>query len=362
MPAPTLTRGQGGLAQHVYLCDIVGTGTEANPFVPAGIPPEAVPGWIDLRPDPSVATGYGIVAMTAPVLDARLRLFAGSHGEGLAVTSRVMMGNRLGLTLTQAGGPSVADMLAELLVDHARVDGTRWRPLTTAADGAKRIHLAGTQVWSQTGPSVPNSQTYIETWPGGDGTTLTTAAGRNYNWTETENSEVVSARVRPADTVLAAHRCVLDSILDTTNHYIEGDCAMTSRGSNVVQTRLEGRFGDANNNYHNNYRRDTTVQRALAKRVASSNTTLGSDTTDPGASFTSRLTCNGSTITMRHAGVDLFSVTDTSLSGQTQCAFFQLTSNTVGDATMGQVTIADVVSAVSGAFYYRYYHRMLVAA
>lgn len=344
---------------HIYLCDIVGDGSELNPFVPAGVPPEAVPGWIDLRPDPTVATGHGIVALPARVRDPRLRLFAAASEETLAATSQTTIGNRLGLTLAKRA--SVAAMLAELLVDHARTDGTRWRPLRAGVDGAMRVFLAGREVWRQEGPRRAHSKSYVETWSGGDGTTLTVAAGRQFDWTETENSEVVSARVRPADLVLAAHRCLLNSVLDTDDHYVEADCAMTSRASGAVQLRLEARYGDANNNYHNNYRRDTTVQRMLGKRVASTNTTLGSDTTDPGASFSSRLSCDGSAIEMRHAGVTLYSVTDTALTGQTQCAFFGLTSNTVGDVSVGQVTIADIVAA-GFARYYQHYYRTMVAA
>lgn len=332
----------------LYLCDVVGTGKGLvedgvdDPFRPAIGSRTVIPGWLDLRPDPTVATGYGLVELPVRVTrDSRLRLFADDPAEPLSATAESLLGSRLSLTFTRRA--TVKDAITELLTDHARTDGTRWRPLTIGHDGCRRVFIGGREIDVLAGPAPSHSQSHSESWPT-NGTTL--SSGQDNVWAQRDAgnlAEVSSGVLRASTTATAQHGATSGSgLLDSANHYISAAMTIASKSGTLQRTSVECRFTNGTNLYRAHWRRETANERGLLKRVTGTQTALGSDSTDPGAAFTGECRADGSTISMSLGGTVIFSVTDTSLTTPSVIACFGINTAVVGDATIGATTFADL--------------------
>lgn len=338
---------QGVLNGHLYLCDIVGTGTEADPFRPP-IPGGVIAPWLDLRPDHSMSAGYGLVFSPVPITDSRMRLFAADAGENLATVSRTMIGNRLSLTLGMAQ-PSVSEMLRELLEDHATTDGTRWKPLRSQVNGEVAIHMGGQQMFSRQDAPRSHSQNYTETFP-----TTGTSAAQVVTWvTESATWNIVAGtpnvcRANAAGGSTALYRT---PALDSDDHAITGTFDLTSAAENNITVLRVRRSTTVDTDYRAQAQRNSGGHlRILRARVSGTNTTLASDTTDPGASGTQLCSADGSSIRGVVGSFDQ-TVTDTGITGNLPVGIGVFAASTVSRAQLrGDLNIYDIVAAATYGF------------
>ena len=125
---------------HYRMVPYVGTGTDGDPFIPAGAAAAAAAGFpwwsIDLRPDPTERAGWCLLATGHGPPDG----VALPDDPDAVMTSRVQrqLADRMGVSISAR---SVRDLLPELLIDHAREDGTRWRPVKPDHTGRRIMHL-----------------------------------------------------------------------------------------------------------------------------------------------------------------------------------------------------------------------------
>lgn len=343
----------------LYLTSILGNGSEGNTFtVPALDQPGA--GWIDLRPDPTVAAGRGILYLPVSVADARLLTLANGVDEILPRMVQTQLANAFSLTLRQT---RVDRIVAELLLDHARTDGTRWRSLRPDRAGFYAIWLGGLgKVWENGSPQVwadpavlaatmgyrPSRRdflkgagllvglaagilatrrfaaaaTFLETWPT-DSSTL--SSGQDQVWNEDSNDAQVSANKLSAVTTgaIVVGRST-SAVVSTDNHIVSADLELPTRDGSIRQVGVGCRKINSTTltYYRMMLRRRTTGDvRSLHKMVAGSATLLVQDTVDPGAGpVPTSVLANGSTI-LGTASATFGPVTDTQITGNNLGAY-----------------------------------------
>ena len=330
----------------LYSCAIVGTGAEDDPLRPPFSGEDRRIGWICLGP-PGSSAGRGLLWLPTDTTDSRIRKIADLPGERPTNGIRNVLQNELGITLASPSTVSLATVIAEILRDHGRTDGTRWGILQPSKLRQQfEIHLGELgAIWTQAAVVGPSTQSFSETWPT-NGDTIST--GQDQAWTELTNSvEVSSGVLRPTSTAVTYARC--DSSLDTSAQYHQFDFTLTDGVtlSNIAQPMV--RFTDLNNHYRAVARRRSTTghERVGAKRVASTTTTIVTgDTTDPGASGTIKVTIDGSTMTIdigayNSSGTDGTPELTAVLTGGVSL----FSQGGVGQATADNHTIADVVAA-----------------
>lgn len=110
----------------LYLSKIIGDGlTPETAFRPIGLE-EPGAGWINFNP-----AMFGIVYLPTPKTAPGLVKLADSVTEKLPLSIITTIKNRFGITITS---DTLSDILSEMLILHAREDGTRWRPLKPSAN------------------------------------------------------------------------------------------------------------------------------------------------------------------------------------------------------------------------------------
>lgn len=330
----------------LYLCDVVGTGTDADPLRPPTDEPGS--GWVCLAP-PGSLMGKGILFLPTHAVSPRLVQLADLADELVSGPVRTRLQNALSLTLTQT---RFAAILAELLTVHGRLDGTRWGLLRPSV-ARQRFEIwlgALGLIWSAPAPPTPATQTFTETWPT-NGTTL--SSGQDQVWTETTGDlEVAAGVLRAVATTLQINHARCESVLDTSNQRHEASFTLVDGSTVVNAVRPSVRCSDSNNEY----RVDATRRSGGAgyirrgeKRVASVNTTIVTNSaSDPGASGTISVTIDGSTMSIvigaySNNGTDGTPELLTNLKG----AVHVLAVSAVGDATLDTHTIADVAAAAT---------------
>lgn len=305
---------------HYYLVPYVGKGTSDDPYRPRGAPLDGEP-WagLDLRPDATSITGNGLLA-----LPDRVQALAGFHlGDEPYTRSEAVRQNissRLGLSLRER---SLAGIAGELMVEHAREDGTRWRPVQADASGIFRVHL-GELVWQMR--AVQGGADYAETFDKADSTIL----GPDLVWTETAGThlQVVSNRIRAgtAGTLGRARAAPSGANLMGANHYVElTNVALQTPTVNDNRISVCARYSTSAETYYIYRRRVDSAGTAfndLQKSVAGAVTALGTGTATAMVSGEGiRLVANGSQISgiLYDPGVPLISpevkitVTDTAI-------------------------------------------------
>lgn len=330
----------------IYLSPIVGTGTEENPFralwsgiydMPSGT------GWIDLRPDCTVATGFGILSLAAPSSDPRLTELCETPDEALSAARRRRFGNALGLTLL---GARFHDLLAELLLIHARTDGSRWRPLLPTIHLRYEIWLGGWgRIFQQ--PLIAGGSSLAETWPT-NGTTI--SSGQDNPWTEdlgdvavvANHLECVSADVN------TVARCTAD--LTTANQRISGLCTISAQLAGAARALVCTRkiASTVETLYTTRIVRNTAGDsRGIAKYVSSAFTGLATDTVDPGGAQIELINqVDGSSLSGTVGGAAFGPVTDTAITGNTQVAvaFRRNAIYAQGDIQIDTITAQDLAN------------------
>lgn len=124
-----------------YLTTYVGKGLINNPYRPFGADQ---PNWssIDLRP-PGEAEGPCLLYL--PTRDDKLGMdvLGGDAKENTSLAAKVAIERAVGVAVL---GNTVAEIVAELLIEHGRDDGTKWKLIQPDAEGYK-IYL-GDLLWS----------------------------------------------------------------------------------------------------------------------------------------------------------------------------------------------------------------------
>ena len=164
---------------HDYLVPYVGTGTDRDPFRP-DVEPGSPWAAIDVRPDVTRRDGWGLVTVPER-MDRPQRRYLGDDPEARSAVARRAIGSTLGITLE---AQTLNTGLAELLIAHARTDGTRWRPLQPSGL-CYEIWLGGLR-WRR--PVFSGGAALYESFDTTDGTTL----GPNISWTEINSDLVIS--------------------------------------------------------------------------------------------------------------------------------------------------------------------------
>lgn len=272
-------------------------------------------GWsvIDLRPDPTRRDGLCLVGCDErPGRDDGAYYLGDEAGDRLPAHTRGRFANRLGVGL---GQHRFRHAVAELLLEHARTDGTRWRPLRPGRHGFE-IWLRGL-LWR-----VPaGAAAFAEPFTGSDNTALA-AATVTQTWTDViagwgvaSNQGYLSSSGDPASYARAAATSATSDnfaqftlVTKTDNGVIDfshvGACVRFAAGANTSYMAVRGTFSADDFN--------------LRKTVAGTRTTLYSFTTPLGLPETVRCDASGSTIQGVLNGVPRNAVTDTSIPTGTQ--------------------------------------------
>lgn len=322
----------------LYLTPIVGNGTDANPFMPLW-PEEPGQGWIDLRPDSTVAAGRGLLYLPTPSVDSRLDKLVDLPDEDVPAGVKNRLQNALGLTLGQT---RFSEIVAELLTTHARTDDTRWKPLRPTVQGVMELWLGGLgrfHAWRQ--GSVGAS--FTETWPT-NGTTIST--GQDQPWNEDSNDVEVSTNALRFVTLSAVcfGRCLTNLATDAHKHSATAALVSIADGARAgVSVR---KIDSTTRTYY-----ITTAERnsgaggharRLVKRVAGVQTILVNDVgTDPGSPVVIECQANGSSISGTVGSFALGPITDTAITGNLQVGY-ELFGATAGDTTLDGHTAADL--------------------
>src|SRR3990167_6779998 len=168
---------------HYYLSPNVGTGKEEDVFRPKGT--DGLRRWtaIDLRADCTKAAGFALLEVDDP--DPSIGSYLGDDPDNERPGLRGVFSGALKV-LPEA--TRLRDIVAELLVVHAKDDGTRWRPLRADRKGQYTIWLGG-QRWGTFRPPISGGSTIVESFNKIDSDTL----GPDQPWTElTGDADVAS--------------------------------------------------------------------------------------------------------------------------------------------------------------------------
>lgn len=302
---------------HYYLSTWVGTGTTEDPFRPA-VAAEGVDWWvIDLRPDASRVEGRCLVACAArPASETAARYLGEDPAARLSNAILNRLGNDLSLSLAAADVTRVA---VELLVDHAREDGTRWRPLRALTRGPNAWELRlGGLLWLV--PRVAGGASFTETFTAADGALNTTDT--DLSWSVTTGTGLVVADNKASiNTVTSTRRRGRAEVsADTVDHYCEAQ--VTVPNLNYNDAAVCGRWAAAVNDtqYAATLLYDAGGHKQhLRKYVTGTETALTARTAYTPGTFPKllRLKCDGSTISWLIDGLEVGAVTDTSIDGVT---------------------------------------------
>lgn len=267
---------------------------------------------IDLRPDPSRPDGLCLVGCDErPDRDDGAHYLGDDAGQRLPARTRGGFANRLGVELSQQ---RFRHAVAELLLEHARTDGTRWRPLRAGRRGFE-IWLRGL-LWR-----VPaGGAAYAEPFTGADNASLA-AATVTQTWTDVvagwgvaSNQGYVSSSGAVAYARAAATSATSDAFTQFTlvtktdnapSDYSQvAPCVRFAAGANTSYMACRGQ--------------DTDTSFNLRKTVAGSRSTLNNLTTALALPEVVRVDASGSTINGLINGVPLVTVTDTDIPTGTQ--------------------------------------------
>ena len=291
-----------------YLAPYIGTGTNSDPFRPRGSD-QAGWGAIDLRADFAQVTGRCLLWLPVPDADFALTELATVPTESLSVPRRQGLESVLGVTLTQTRFQQIVE---ELLLTHARADGTRWKPLRPMRDGLYRIYLGG--LLSEWRPGSVGAS-ISENWNCADSTSITC----QLTWVEflrAGNGQLLSSQVRVTGPSFADYGARAGSSLDSDDHESEVVVTAINRVSGVTGAGpICRKAADSAVTFYAMKMRVTATANGfrLEKYVASAVTNLGDNTQDWVAGDLILVRADGSTISGRVNGTELLTTTDTSI-------------------------------------------------
>lgn len=359
----------------VYLATIQGDGSESNPFRATGTGTVTNQGCIDLRADPTGSTGRMLCAADTLPAGAGINQLGDTLLENMTPVRRAVLEAVFGVTLS---GATVTEIIAELLITHARTDGSRWRPLLAGKDGKFHLWLGQrTEAWTQTAwlypyiqdnglvadatnavlhaaePAVAWAASLAEDFNCANSAALTC----DLTWTEFSGTawEIASNQARVTGLTgvnLASARA--DISLATNNHWAQVKLiASTSDNSGEVRCGPIARkdntgtstFYTFNSVQANNVFTDFDVR----KRVSGSATTLGTDTTNPAANDVLRVYVDGSSVSgYVNGALSVGPITDTSITTNNYGGISYSANNTTTQSCILDDFAAQDIAVVGG--------------
>lgn len=284
---------------------------EGSFFIPAGV--EGPFHSIDLRPDPTRVDGVALVEVPtgAGQLTRRIADLGDDPDRPLPVGVRTILANALGLSLDRT---KLRDILGELFITHARTDGTRWKPVQPNRLRGVYEVLLGAVRWEMR--VVAGGATITEDWNTAD----QDSPDVDLNWTEVVGDwDVVSNKIRLISTA-GAYSLRAEHDLDSADHYAQADVtwsATANRGGTAV------RFAAAAETFYNGFGIANTDNAVIRKTVAGTPTDLASVARTIGAeTLLVRTEVSGSSLKLFIAGVEVTSVTDTSITGNLRTGLY----------------------------------------
>lgn len=340
----------------VYLATIQGDGSESNPFRATGTGTVTNQGCIDLRADPTGSTGRMLCAADTLPAGAGINQLGGTLLENMTPVRRAVLEAVFGVTLS---GATVTEIIAELLITHARTDGSRWRPLLAGKDGKFHLWLGQrTEAWTQTAwlypyiqddglvadatnavmhvvePAIAWAASLTEDFNCANSASLTC----DLTWTEFFGTEweIASNQARVTGlTGIVQKEARADAALSGADHWAQTKLisATSDSGGEVRCGPMARKDNTATRSFYlaaavqsNNVFTDFD----LRKRVAGTATTLATDTTNPVANDVVRISADGSSISGFVNGVlRMGPITDTSVTGNTYVGLAYSSNNNV---------------------------------
>lgn len=313
---------------RLYLGTFIGTGTDLDPFRPSVDGDFSI---IDLRADVTQQAGRCLVAtpVALPSVPTGWRDLGEDLDAALNAPTRNFLGNALGLTV-EAVTPRA--ILAELLLLHARVDGTRWRPLKANRLGRHRIVML-----SQVLFDAPVIQGVVIT----DDFTRANAdalgsSSEGWSWTEAVGDIDIVSNAAEVMTLNASVFARAESSLASDDHYAQADVLAYDTDSGAGRTSAAGlllRYHTSDvTHYLGRYLAGASQRWEIFRIITASATSIATQAdTAPTAPYTMRFEVDGSALEIFHDDVSQLATTDTNITGnlRTGVREFQGPSNLV---------------------------------
>lgn len=294
---------RANLAQEVryyYLSPLDGLGTDADPFRSRCVDLPGA-GNIDLRPDPTMSTGYMLCASASlPANQTGVILLSTNKQGRVTGPTKVAAAQALGLSVGDLAGSTMETLLPQLLLDIPQRKAV-WPTMRASRTGHYEIHL-GRLEWRQTAwlypafedggrvadattalrrwlePARAWAATLTEHWNCGSSTLLTCV----YTW----HFQTVNG-----DWALVSSQASITSVNGSAEERAEADLAtddmevtvtliaLASGGANDVQCGTTARFHSSARTFYSFVVQNTggTKSTKLHRRIAGSNTEIGSD-------------------------------------------------------------------------------------
>lgn len=130
---------------NLYLASFTGTGIKEDPFRPVGVDGIGM-SWscVDLRADPKLLVGFGLLATDGTVVHAGARLLSTGRDRLISAANLTAIETALGISLT--GATRTDGVIARIMfVDHGV---GKWSPARPERDGKIRVHI-NSIVWAE---------------------------------------------------------------------------------------------------------------------------------------------------------------------------------------------------------------------
>lgn len=325
-----------------YLSDVLGGGTILNPWRARGFDSQPGARVIDLRPDCTVSAGRMLLGLPVAQQPAGSIDLGDDPLGNISAARRNQIGSALGITLQST---TVRRAILELLSEHARTDGTRWRPLRPGRDRMWRLHL-GDLVW--TAPDISGGASYSEAWPSADNAALTD----QLTWTEHDGS----SWVRDTNTAAYQGAVLLERASAAHDHgtddfYVQATLvAHDLVGGSMINGPMCRHDGSSTMTYYAYTASEASGvnEHRLYKVVADSFSILETDTDDVVNGEVLKVQADGSTVKGFIDGTEKSSVTDTAVVDRLRGGLSGYSDTSAGNLVrMDNYSSADLAAAAA---------------
>lgn len=268
---------------------------------------------IDLRP-PGEGHGWAVVATPERELDMGVYLGTDPHEVNPALVAAFR--DALGF----APNPRIvtlANLLAGVLIDEARTDGTRHRPLrprSALVDGRLthrwEIYLGNEMIWQKDVPVIAGGATISESFNKADSSTI----GPNLTWVKRFGTWSVESNHLHVHADTNEARVVADAPLATDDHFAQIE-VLNASGSDVEGGVMLRASTVSKGDYYEVVLEPFDDTTRWQKRVSDTVTSFGIVTlnTNVASPFTIKASVTGSTLRLYYNGTLYQTLTDTSV-------------------------------------------------
>lgn len=352
----------------LFLATIIGSGTESDPFKANGLGTVTGMSCIDLRADPSISTGRMLCASDSLPSGGGINQIGDSFIDNLSGARRTALQSALGITLDST---NIIDVVAEILTTHARIDGTRWKPLIAGRDGQYHIYLGKVSAWQQTAwlwdkwhihdnglvadasnfilglaePTLAWATSISENWDCADNAALTC----QLTWTEVTGTDWTITSNQAKKTTTATGRARADSSLATADFKVTvtiADLTATGTGRGICgpmgrkdNTSTATNYVFAANN------QGSSSDHEMSKNISGTLTVIDNNTQDQVDGDVLDLVMNGSSISGYRNGTLLMGpYTDTSITSNTYGGIYSFGSVSTLSCQLDNWSAVDLTS------------------